>query len=285
MQDAINDINGMNNSLFEDMKNWAYETTGEVWEVVEAWKEAKEALEMYNAVNKVPEIHENLHNNSQNGVATAIGATSSMGGKTLSNSTSSANSNSQINSNNSSGYKAVHNIVKNDTLWTLAQKYYGDGTKWTKIQKANSDVDPYKLQIGKKLYIPYRKGIKKVPQNQLALTDEAGDELTLHANEKGNLQMLTKGSSVIPADITENLVKWGKVAPDLFMQNLQPFISPMIIHEFTPKEASPTVNIGDININGNIGSLTKSDLNEFRKDIVNDVYDSMQKNRVKSGRY
>ena len=285
MQDAINDINGMNNSLFEDMKNWAYETTGEVWEVVEAWKEAKEALEMYNAVNKVPEIHETLHNNSQNGVATAIGATSSIGGKTISNSTSSANSNSQTDSNNSSGYKAVHTIVKNDTLWTLAQKYYGDGTKWTKIQKANSDVDPYKLQIGKKLYIPYRKGIKKVPQNQLALTDEAGDELTLHANEKGNLQMLTKGSSVIPADITENLVKWGKVAPDLFMQNLQPFISPMIIHEFTPKEASPTVNIGDININGNIGSLTKSDLNEFRKDIVNDVYDSMQKNRVKSGRY
>lgn len=285
MQDAINDINGMNNSLFEDMKNWAYETTGEVWEVVEAWKEAKEALEMYNAVNKVPEIHKTLHNNSQNGVATAIGATSSIGGKTISNSTSSANSNSQTDSNNSSGYKAVHTIVKNDTLWTLAQKYYGDGTKWTKIQKANSDVDPYKLQIGKKLYIPYRKGIKKVPQNQLALTDEAGDELTLHANEKGNLQMLTKGSSVIPADITENLVKWGKVAPDLFMQNLQPFISPMIIHEFTPKEASPTVNIGDININGNIGSLTKSDLNEFRKDIVNDVYDSMQKNRVKSGRY
>ena len=55
------------------------------------------------------------------------------------------------------------------------------------------------------------------------------------------------------------------------------------IPNFEKKEIAPTVNIGDIS--GNMGNLTKSDLNKFRKGIVNDVYESMQKNRVKSGRY
>lgn len=290
MQDAINDINDMNNSLFESMKTWAYETTGSVWEVVDAWKAAKEALETYNATNKVPEIYNTLQENNINNTPTPVKKTNSNGsnntGSGSGNITNGSNNSNSVNTNNSSsGYKAVHTIVAGDTLWALAVKYYGDGTKWTKIQKANNNVDPYNLQIGKKLYIPYKKGTKKVPENQLALTDEAGEELILRANEKGNLQMLTKGSSVIPADLTENLMKWGEMNPDLLTQNLNVNVPSVSIPNFKPKEITPVVNIGDININGNMGNLTKSDLNEFRKGIVNDVYESMQKNRVKSGRY
>lgn len=283
-QDALNDINGLNQSLFEKMKQWALDTKGEVYDVVDAWNEARKALELYNGVNRVPQVHDTLHKNaaSQNGV-TPIG---NLGSKNTNknNSNNSNTSSGNSNNNSNSGYKAVHTIVKNDTLWVLAQKYYGDGTKWTKIQQANGNINPNNLPIGKKLYIPYKKGTKKVPKNQLALTDELGEELILHANEKGTLRNLTKGSSVIPADITENLMSWGNFNPDMFIKNLTPTL-PNITSVSNSKANTPAINIGDININGNMGNLTKSDLNNFRKEIVNDVYDNIQKNRVKNGRY
>jgi len=31
-----------------------------------------------------------------------------------------------------------HKVVKGDTLWSIAQKYYGSGFEWTKIQNANA---------------------------------------------------------------------------------------------------------------------------------------------------
>lgn len=45
-------------------------------------------------------------------------------------------------------------VKKGTTLWALAVKYYGDGTKWTKISQANGGVDPKKLKIGTVLTIP-----------------------------------------------------------------------------------------------------------------------------------
>lgn len=51
-----------------------------------------------------------------------------------------------------------HTIVKGDTLWDLAQKFYGNPYKWTTIANANQNPDPYKLQIGRKLVIPFDTG-------------------------------------------------------------------------------------------------------------------------------
>lgn len=45
-------------------------------------------------------------------------------------------------------------LVKGDTLWDLAVKYYGDGTQWTKIAEANGIKNPKSLQIGTVLEMP-----------------------------------------------------------------------------------------------------------------------------------
>lgn len=45
-------------------------------------------------------------------------------------------------------------VVKNDTLWDYAVKYYGDGTQWKKIAEANGIKDPKKMKIGTVLEIP-----------------------------------------------------------------------------------------------------------------------------------
>lgn len=45
-------------------------------------------------------------------------------------------------------------VKKGTTMWDLAKKYYGDGTRWTEIQAANGGVNERKLQIGSTLVIP-----------------------------------------------------------------------------------------------------------------------------------
>ena len=49
-----------------------------------------------------------------------------------------------------------HTLTKNDTLWSLAQKYYGDGAKWKRIVQANQDIikDERHLPVGKTIVIP-----------------------------------------------------------------------------------------------------------------------------------
>lgn len=45
-------------------------------------------------------------------------------------------------------------VKKGTTMWELAKKYYGDGTRWKEIQAANGGVNERKLQIGSTLVIP-----------------------------------------------------------------------------------------------------------------------------------
>lgn len=47
-------------------------------------------------------------------------------------------------------------VKKGDTLWSIAKKYYGNGTKYTKIYEANKSKikNPSMIQPGQKLVIP-----------------------------------------------------------------------------------------------------------------------------------
>lgn len=46
-------------------------------------------------------------------------------------------------------------VKRGDTLFKIAQQFYGDGNKWTNIRKANPRIkDPDQLRIGERLTIP-----------------------------------------------------------------------------------------------------------------------------------
>jgi nucleoid-associated protein YgaU len=51
-----------------------------------------------------------------------------------------------------------HTVKRGDTLYTLAEKYYGDGSLWQHIHDANKKVlpNPNRLEVGQKLVIPAR---------------------------------------------------------------------------------------------------------------------------------
>lgn len=50
----------------------------------------------------------------------------------------------------------TYEVQKGDSLWAIAERFYGDGTKWPKIHEANKDrIDnPDVIQPGWELTIP-----------------------------------------------------------------------------------------------------------------------------------
>jgi nucleoid-associated protein YgaU len=55
-----------------------------------------------------------------------------------------------------SSYTQWYEVKKGDTLWKIAKQFYGDGSLYPDIFKANQDTltDPDKIKVGQKLRIP-----------------------------------------------------------------------------------------------------------------------------------
>ena len=62
----------------------------------------------------------------------------------------------------------------------------------------------------------HAKGTLGTKRDEWAITDEPrfGDELVLVPGKDGNLSFMRKGTSVVPAEITTNLMEWGQFTPD-----------------------------------------------------------------------
>ena len=310
--DATNDINGMNETLFTNMKNWAYETTGSVQEVVEKWKEAQKALELYNATNNVPTIKTTLEeSNYENKVVNNSGGTntpstssvittsspiiSAVGGalSVLDNNKSTSGKKDgkalldEILINKKESYKInlnPNNLVDRLKLKDKDSSFSARSMYWSKIfggtytgsGSQNTKLLNYLKSNG------YKSGTKK-SDKEWAWTQEGGGELI--RTKDGAILTPLDNSMVFNNEASMRLWEFSQ-DPSNFIKGLDlsnTVSSSLANMKITPNQ--PVVNIGDININGDMGNLTKSDLNEFRKGIVNDVYESMQKNRVKSGRY
>ena len=122
----------------------------------------------------------------------------------------------------------------------------------------------------------FAKGTKSVKSSQLAMIDENGlEELVLHADGNGKLAFLSKGTSVIPADITENLMKLGSIDPtEMLKRN-------------TPSIGAPHITNNNMELNLEFGSLVHIDncnqdtIPELQK-MVRSEFDNMMK-QVNSG--
>ena len=91
----------------------------------------------------------------------------------------------------------------------------------------------------------YASGTTGVTKDQLAWIDELGlEELVMHADANGRLAYLTKGSSVIPHDLTENLMSWGTLDPTNMLEQNRPSIG-----------VSPEVHNTEINLDCSVGKL------------------------------
>jgi hypothetical protein len=76
------------------------------------------------------------------------------------NTTRPSDKETNTNSNSSNTQQKVYKVVKGDSLWAIAQKHYGKGSLYTKIQDANKSKYPSLkknanyIQVGWELIIP-----------------------------------------------------------------------------------------------------------------------------------
>lgn len=132
-------------------------------------------------------------------------------------------------STSSSSQYNTYTVKSGDTLWDIATAHLGSGARWQEIYNLNKDIisNPDLIQVGWKLKLPkYAQGTTGVKKNQLALIDELGlEELVMHADGNGRLAFLSKGSAVIPHDISENLIELGKLDPMDILDRSRPIIN------------------------------------------------------------
>lgn len=134
-------------------------------------------------------------------------------------------------------YKTPDAVIAQDDITGL---YYvswsGTGTGATRSYwiKADTQKNANKIKdalTSKKGWTPahnyngymkkYAKGTTGTTKDEWAITDEPwlGDELVLVPTAEGNLSYMRKGTGVVPADLTENLMEWGKLNPDMMSVN------------------------------------------------------------------
>lgn len=115
----------------------------------------------------------------------------------------------------------------------------------------------------------YAKGTTGVKKDQIANIDELGEELILNV-KNGRLQYLTKGTGVVPADLTETLMEWGKLDPRSVLERSRPAIgAPHIINN----NFEVNLSFGEL---VHVDAATKDSIPELQK-MVRNEFDTMMK--------
>ena len=136
-----------------------------------------------------------------------------------------------------------------------------------------------------------KKGAKNLPKDLLAWTnedwDKIGSELIIRPDDNAILTPLKANDSVIPANLADNLFKWGAISPDKFITN--PFVGKWgqsgggsISNSDVSSNASQTIEMhfdSLFHIEGNVDESVMPRLENLGKTLVNDR--DFQKNVIK----
>ena len=109
-----------------------------------------------------------------------------------------------------------------------------------------------KIQWGKPNFDPsqYATGVLNAATTHIAITDEKGPEIKMRKPSFGQYSLIEKGGSVIPAQPSANLWKFG-LDPESFIASHMPQRSIKSVEITQPNMSSaPVVNVGDIQMYG-----------------------------------
>lgn len=129
--------------------------------------------------------------------------------------------------------------------------------------------------VDKKDLDGYANGTLGVKKDDWAWIDEVGEELVLHAGSDGKLAYLTKGTSVIPSDITSKLMGLA-LDPTQTLENSRPVINAPNI---TNNEINISMDVAEVVhidtvTNDTMPNLTKAidkQLDKYMKDLNNQI--------------
>ena len=154
----------------------------------------------------------------------------------------------------------TYTVKKGDTLSKIAKAQLGDANRWQEIYDLNKDQikNPNLIYAGQKFKIPkYAKGTVDLKKSGIINVDELGEELVLRA-QNGRLTYMEMGSGIVPADLTKNLMEWGKLDPSIMLDANRPKI-----------DVSPEISNTEIKLDCSVGTLLH--IEEFNGDNPEDV--------------
>ena len=105
----------------------------------------------------------------------------------------------------------------------------------------------------------YAGGTTGVKNDQWALIDELGEELVIRPSN-GRMTFMEKGTGVVPADLTSNLMGWGELDPSIMLERNKPVISATHITNNNMEvnmEIAEVVHVDHVDSN-NLPDLTKA---------------------------
>ena len=113
-------------------------------------------------------------------------------------------------------------------------QYYSSDPNYIVLDENNGYVlvRHHKLSSGytgwfKKSDLPkFASGTTSAKKDQFAILDELGEELQLIPGNSGRLEYIKKGTGIIPADVTSNLMSWGELDPQDMLDRNRPQITP-----------------------------------------------------------
>lgn len=73
----------------------------------------------------------------------------------------------------------THTVTNDETLWSIAEKFYKSGYNWVTIAKENKLSDPNSIQIGQVLNLPEAETIKPAAGEVSAISTEAPKTYTV----------------------------------------------------------------------------------------------------------
>lgn len=173
--------------------------------------------------------------------------------------------------------KSGGRVLTQTASWELARLLGIAGTPstlaaWNKLSasKKNS-IKALTLTAVKKA--GYKKGVLNLNEDELAWTNEDwkkdGSELIVSKRDGAILTPLKAGDSVIPANLAENLFKWGAIDPSMLHDK---FVSklPNISSMSTTMQAPVTIE-SIITVNGNVDESVMPQLEELGKQLANNL--------------
>lgn len=91
-----------------------------------------------------------------------------------------------------------YEVSSGETLWSIAEKEYGDGFKWETIAKANNISDPTTLDKGVRLVIP--KIISEQPKSAILSPAPEPESLALPTPELANAKITGDSYTTVHGD-------------------------------------------------------------------------------------